>query len=124
LFGDSIPKRLQPYQISRWVKNSIVQQKIFSGATSYHLSYYLQPHLTEAQYDSVIIHCGVNDFLKSNSMTIDTLLVYLQEMVSACKRSNVKNIFISSVNYTSLLRRGLISEINKALKSFCDNGQW
>ena len=75
IFGNSIPKGINAQPLNKKLIKSKAVCKFFPGATSKDFVHYIKPTLQENEFDTSILHMGVNDILKLGS-NIDTVSKY------------------------------------------------
>ena len=121
IFSDSIPKGMKIYQLNKRLNNNNRAQLVsFPGDTSKRLLHYLDVHLEDRSTDTVILHIGVNDLLNDSSPeSVNRLLDNLTKMIEKCKMYEVKNIFVSSIVYTTKLELSLLESVHVKLTQFC-----
>ena len=122
LFTDSIPEVINMRNLShRWEEAKL---KVFSGAKSTQLNYYVRPTLDEFQFDDATIHVGVNDILWSKSKNdLRKLPNNIIDIAMTCRSYNIGKIFISSILPS---RRTFINtkSINDTLKQLCQENNF
>ena len=121
IFSDSIPKGIKMYQLNKRLPNNNRAQLIsFPGASSKRLLHYLDVHLEDKNTDTVILHIGVNDLLNDDSPeSINQLMGNLKKMIEKCQMYGVKNIFLSSIVFTTKLDIRLLENVHVKLTNFC-----
>ena len=105
----------------RWEEAKL---KVFSGAKSTQLNYYVRPTLDEFQFDDATIHVGVNDILWSKSKNdLRKLPNNIIDIAMTCRSYNIGKIFISSILPS---RRTFINtkSINDTLKQLCQENNF
>ena len=105
--------------------NSLVcgkaRQKSFPGATANELAHYIIPTLQEDTPESAIVHVGINDLLeKGKDINIPKLAEEVIGVGLLCRQYNVKDIFISSIAYTTKANVNYIRNLNKEIKQLCN----
>ena len=78
------------------LKESRARFKYFPGASSTDLLLYIEPTLGEGQFDTAIIHVGINDLLHNTAGT-EVLLQNILNIAARCKMHGINKIFVSSV---------------------------
>ena len=67
--------------------------------------HYIDIHLKDKSIDTVLLHIRVNDILNDNSQSnVDNLMSNIQKIVEKCKHAGVRNIFVTSLVYTTRVR--------------------
>ena len=119
VFGDSIAKRINVKKFNEKLTNANAQFKLFPGATSVDLNYYLVPTLEKKVPDISIIQVGANDVLqrkKTNKEIADDII----NIGVKCIDYGVNDIIISSLTPNrSLYAQRRINTINDTLQSLC-----
>ena len=99
------------------IKSKVVS-KFFPGATSKDFVHYIKPTLQENEFDTSVLHIGVNDVLKLGS-NIDTVSRDIINIANYCKNYGVKQIFISGLTITMLLNASSIYQLNNSIQVLC-----
>ena len=76
IFGDSIPRGINTWLLKKKLIKSKVVCKFFPGPTSKDLVHYIKPTLQENEFDTSILHMGVNDVLKLGNLKISKLTTF------------------------------------------------
>ena len=77
IFGDSIFRGIRFREFNNEIKNGYAKFKTFPGADSREILHYVNPTLESGNYDSAVLHFGVNDLLQkiiSKSDTVENLI--------------------------------------------------
>ena len=90
ILGDSIPKEINTRLLNKKLIKSKVVCKFFPGVTSKDIVHYIKPILQEDEFDTSILHIGVNDVLKLGS-NIDIVSKDIK-FANHCKNFGVKQI--------------------------------
>ena len=117
IFGDSIPKGINTQLLNKKMIKSKDVCKFFPGATSKHFVHYIKP-LQENEFDTSILHMGVNDILKLGS-NIATVSKDIINIANHCKNFGVKQIIFSGLTLTAQLKASFIYHFNKSIKELC-----
>ena len=99
IFGDSIPKGINKRLFNKKLIKTKVVGKFFPGATSKDFVHYIKPTLPENEFDTSILHMGVNDVLKLGS-NIYSVSKDIINIANHCKNFGVKQIIISGLTLT------------------------
>ena len=100
-----------------------VVRKSFPGTTSKDFVHYIKPTLQENEFDTSILHIGVNDVSKLGS-NIDTVSKDIVNIANHCKNFGAKQMIISGLTLTARLNASFIQLKFFAKKhgySFIDN---
>ena len=128
ILSDSIAKQINMKQFNRAFKCERVFSKAFPGAAANHMLHYITPTLIDDQPDTVVIHVGINNLLKRNRKFEENDLIRLADEIIQigllCKESNVRNILISGLTYTTKVNIKLIRKVNELLKLNCENNNF
>ena len=92
--------------------------KFFLGATSKDFVHYIKPTVQENEFDTSILHMGVNYVLQLGS-NIDTVSKDIINIANHCKNFGVKQIIISGLKLTMRLKASFIYQLNKSIKELC-----
>ena len=66
MIGDSISKKIDMVEFSKYADNGHAIKRSFPGATASHLKYYALPTLFEETPDTVILQVGTNNITKKH----------------------------------------------------------
>ena len=90
------------YEFNSLLRNRKAKMLNFPGSASKQMLHYIDIHLENKSIDTVLLHVGVNDLLNDNSKSnVDNLMSNIHKIVEKCKRVGVRNIFVSSLAYTT-----------------------
>ena len=121
IFSDSIPKGIRIKQMNQQAKNGNAHIHSFLGATSYQLLHYLYVNL-DKYTDTVVIHIGINDILKSAS-NVNGLLSNIKDTIKTCHNFGVKYIFITCLVYAKRLMTEVLEDVHLTLVNVCKDIQ-
>ena len=121
IFRDSIPKGIRINQMNQQAKNGNAHIHSFLGATSYQLLHYLYVNL-DKYTDTVVIHIGINDILKSAS-NVNGLLSNIKYTIKTCHNFGVKYIFITGLVYAKRLITEVLEDVHLTLVNVCKDIQ-
>ena len=116
-FTDSIPKGIKAKELNEQIRHEHAQVHSFPKVTSKQLLHHLDVNIEDST-DTVLIHIGVNNILKSIS-NMDRLLLNVREMVRKCRFFGVKNMFVSGLVYTRRIRVNILNDLQKKLVDVC-----
>ena len=74
--------------------------------------------MPENEFDTSILHMGVNDVLTLGS-NIDTVSKDIINIANHCKNFGVKQIIISGLTLTTRLKASFIYQLYKSIKKLC-----
>ena len=100
------------------LKESRARFKYFPGASSTDLLLYIEPTLGEGQFDTAIIHVGINDLLHNTTGT-EVLLRNILKIAARCKMHGIKKIFVSCVLNTHKVPSDIIAKLNLDISNTC-----
>ena len=95
--GDSQVKRLSKLLLNNSLKKSHAVLKNFVGANIKRPSHHTLPYLHEDKPNSVILHIGTNDVQPNMDSTPEKLSDEIINLSQICKKSGVKNFYVSSI---------------------------
>ena len=91
--------------------------KHLPGASSKALLHYTDPTLEEQNFETAIIHIGINNMLyDSSSRQINLLLQNIKEIAKKSKSFKVKYVFISSLTFDTSVSHKLLNEVNEMIE--------
>ena len=77
-------QELHGIHLNNQLKEGRARFKYFPGATSNDLLFYIEPTLGQRQFDTAIIHVGINDLLNKTA-GIEVLLQNILNLAATCK---------------------------------------
>ena len=102
------------------IKSKVVCN-LFPGATLKDFVHYIKPILQENEFDTSVLHLGVNDILKL-SANIDTVSKDIN-IANHCKNLSVKQIIILGLVLTMRLNANFVNckfyQLNNSIKVLC-----
>ena len=107
--------------MNQQTKNGNAHIHNFLGATSYQLLHYLYVNL-DKYTDTVVIHIGINDILKSAS-NVNGLLSNIKDTIKTCHNFGVKYIFITGLVYAKRLITEILEDVHLTLVNVCKDIQ-
>ena len=85
--------------------------------------HYIDPTLEEQNFETAIIHIGINDALYDSSpRQVNILLQNIREIGKQCMSYKVKYVFISSLTFNDKIFHKLLSYSGLAKKMAIENG--
>ena len=122
IFTDSLPKGIHMYEFNWLSKHGNAKLLCFPGAKSHQLLHYIDVNLDGRKPpDSLIIHIGVNDVMYDKSQSnIENFVRNIKKMTEKCRNAGAKNVFISSLVYTTRVSLPILERIHETLLSYCD----
>ena len=80
----------------------------------------MDPTLAEVNYDTTIVHVGINDFINDNSSTnVENLVLNLEKIAIKLKKYGVKNLCLSGLVFTTRVYLPLLNQVNKCVLDIC-----
>ena len=106
------------------INNSIQKgQEIFRnfpGTTSGEFLHYMDPTLAEGNYDTAIVHVGINDiFNDDRSSKVEKLVLNLEKIAIKLKKYGSKNVCLSGLVFTTRVYLPLLNQVNKCALDIC-----
>ena len=110
---------------TRFLNKKMIKSKVvcnlFPGATLKDFVHYIKPILQENEFDTSVLHLGVNDILKL-SANIDTVSKDIN-IANHCKNLSVKQIIILGLVLTMRLNANFVNckfyQLNNSIKVLC-----
>ena len=118
IFGDSLPKGINARLLNEKMIKSKVLCKFFPGATLKDFVHYIEPTLQENEFDTSILHVGVDSVLKLGS-NVETVSKDIIKITNHCKNFGVKQIIISGLTRTTRFNERFIHQLNNSIKLLC-----
>ena len=92
----------------------------FPGATSGELLHYMDPTLAEGNYDTAIVHVGINDIINDDGSTkVENLVLNLENIAIKLKKYGIKNVCLSSLVFKTRVYLPLSNQVNKCILDIC-----
>ena len=80
----------------------------------------MDPTLAEVNYDTTIVHVGINDFINDNSSTnVENLVLNLEKIAIKLKKYEIKNVCLSGLVFTTRVYLPLLNQVNKRVSDIC-----
>ena len=80
----------------------------------------MDPTLAEVNYDTTIVHVGINDFINDNSSTnVENLVLNLEKNAIKLKKYEIKNVCLSGLVFTTRVYLPLLNQVNKRVLDIC-----
>ena len=128
IFGDSIFRGIRFREFNNEIKSGYAKFKTFPGADSKEILHYVNPTLESGNYDSAVLHFGVNDLLQktlSKSDTVENLIENIGKAAVKCMSHEVSKVFVSAIVRNKRIPESLLEEILEICKfrvfKFCVN---
>ena len=115
IFSDSIANfdRNTEAKINNSIRNGRVRFRNFTGATSGELLHYMDPTVAEENYDTAIVHVGINDIINDDSSSkVETLVLNSEKIAIKLKKYGIKNICLSGLVFTTRVYLPLLNQVN------------
>ena len=80
----------------------------------------MDPTLAERNYDTAIVHVGINDIINDDSSTkVENLVLNLEKIVIKLKKYGIKNVCLSGLVFTTRVYLPLLNQVNKCVLDIC-----
>ena len=99
------------------IKEGNAYLKPFPGAKAKQFNHHATAVLAQHQYDSTIIHVGINDLL--NGSSIEQISKDVIEIAQRCRYPSIGKVFVSGIVYCTKVRYETIQNLNKGLYKEC-----
>ena len=122
IMSDSTMKRINKLEFSANVQRGSARIKCFPGATTKTIHHYLLPEIVEENYDSVVLHCGINDIRNNNYGAVE-LAHDIFNIGRSCDYYGVKRVIFSGITnrWDGKRIEEKRLEINRILRRLCEN---
>ena len=91
--------------------------KPFPRAKAKQINHHETAVLAQHQYDSTIIHVGINDLL--NGSSIEQISKDVIEIAQRCRYPSIGKVFVSGIEYCTKVGYETIQNLNKSLYKEC-----
>ena len=80
----------------------------------------MDPTLAEGNYDTVIIHIGINHIINDDCSTkVENLILTSENIAVKLKKYRIRNVCLSGLVFTTRLHLPLLNETNKCILDIC-----
>ena len=98
IFSNSIANfdRNTKAKISNSIRSERVTFRNFPGPSPGEPLHYMDPALAEGNYDTAIVHVGINDIINNDSAAkVENLLLNLEKIVIKLKKYGIENVCLT-----------------------------
>ena len=127
IFGDSIFRGIRFREFNNEIKNGYAKFKTFPGADSREILHYVNPTLESCNYDTAVLHFGVNDLLQktlSKSDRVENLIENIRKAAVKCMSHGVSKVFVSAIVRNKRIPESLLEEVNEKISFMCKNNNF
>ena len=127
IFGDSIFRGIRFREFNNEIKSGYAKFKTFPGADSKEILHYVNPTLESGNYDSAVLHFGVNDLLQktiSKSDSVENLIENIRKTAVKCMSHGVSKVFVSAIVRNKRIPESLLEEVNEKISFMCKNNNF
>ena len=76
----------------------------------------MDPTLAERNYDTAIVHVGINDIINDDSSTkVENLVLNLEKIVIKLKKYGIKNTCLSGLVFMTRVHLPLLNQVNNCV---------
>ena len=104
-------KTLRMGEFNQLLQEGKAYLKSFPGAKAKQFNYHATAVLAQHQYDSAIIHVGINDLL--NGSSIERISKDIIEMAQRRRNRSIDKVFVSGIVYCTRVRYETIQYLKK-----------
>ena len=80
----------------------------------------MDPTLAEGNYDTAIVHVGINDIINDDSSTkVENLVLNLEKIAIKLKKYGIKNVCLSGLVFTTRVYLPLLNQVSKCVLDLC-----
>ena len=122
IYSDSIANcyRNNKVRINNSIRSGQIRFRNSPGTTSGELLNYIDPTLAERNYDTTIVHVGINDIINDDSSTkVENLVLNLEKIAIKLKKYEIKNVCLSGLVFTTRVYLPLLNQVNKCVLDIC-----
>ena len=122
IYSDSIANcyRNNKVRINNSIRSGQIRFRNSPGTTSGELLNYIDSTLAERNYDTTIVHVGINDIINDDSSTkVENLVLNLEKIVIKLKKYGIKNVCLSGLVFTTRVYLPLLNQVNKCVLDIC-----
>ena len=128
IFGYSIFRGIRFREFNNEIKNGYAKFKNFSCADTKEILDYVNPTRESGNYESAVLHFGVNDLLQktlSKSDTVENLIENIRKAAVKCMSHEGSKVFVSAIVRNKWIPGSLLEEVLEICKfrvfKFCVN---
>ena len=118
IYSDSIANcyRNNKVRINNSIRSGQIRFRNSPGTTSGELLNYIDSTLAERNYDTTIVHVGINDIINDDSSTkVENLVLNLEKIAIKLKKYGIKNVCLSGLVFTTRIYLPLLNQVNKCV---------
>ena len=79
--------------------------------------YYMDPTLGERNYDTAMVHIGINDIINDDSSTkVENLVLNLEKIAIKLKKYRIKNLRFFGLVFMTRVYFPLLSQLKKCIR--------
>ena len=122
IYSDSIANcyRNNKVRINNSIRSGQIRFRNSPGTTSGELLNYIDSTLAERNYDTTIVHVGINDIINDDSSTkVENLVLNLEKIAIKLKKYGIKNVCLSGLVFTTRIYLPLVNQVNKCVLDIC-----
>ena len=122
IYSDSIANcyRNNKVRINNSIRSGQIRFRNSPGTTSGELLNYIDSTLAERNYDTTIVHVGINDIINDDSSTkVENLVLNLEKIAIKLKKYGIKNVCLSGLVFTTRVYLPLLNQVNKCVLDIC-----
>ena len=122
IYSDSIANcyRNNKVRINNSIRSGQIRFRNSPGTTSGELLNYIDPTLAERNYDTTIVHVGINDIINDDSWTkVENLVLNLEKFAIKLKNYRIKNVCLPGFIFTTTVYLSLLNQIRKCILDIC-----
>ena len=122
IYSDSIANcyRNNKVRINNSIRSGQIRFRNSPGTTSGELLNYIDSTLAERNYDTTIVHVGINDIINDDSSTkVENLVLNLEKIAIKLKKYEIKNVCLSGLVFTTRVYLPLLNQVNKCVLDIC-----
>ena len=127
IFGDSIFRGIRFREFNNVIKSGYAKFKTFPGADSKEILHYVNPTLESGNYDSAVLHFGVN-YLPQNTISksdsVENLIENIRKTAVKCMSHGVSRAFVSTIVRNKRIPESLLEEVNEKISFMCKNNSF
>ena len=124
IFGDSIFRVIRFREFNNEIKSRYAKFKTLPGADFEEILHYVNPTLESGNYDSAVLHFGVNGLLQktiSKSDSVENLIENIRKTAVKCMLHGVSKVFVSAIARNKRIPESLLEEVNEKISLMCKN---
>ena len=115
IFGDSIFRGIRVREFNNEIKNGYAKFKAFLSSDSREILHYVSPNLESSNYETAVLHFGVNDLMQKRN---------IRKVAVKYMLHGVSKVFVSANVRNKRIPKSVLEEVNKKISFMSENNNF